>query len=99
MVREACDSDKDLNRARSRALIGSMASDLPSWWCYPAQCGQGHEWGPGLISAGWTPCGCRGGLGHRTVRCEAEPGCRSVWYSPRHDPRAMTVGYPKQAWP
>jgi hypothetical protein len=26
------------------------------------------------------------GPGHMVVYCNAAPGCRSVWYKPRHDP-------------
>jgi hypothetical protein len=29
--------------------------------------------------------GQTGGLGHLTVACR-EPGCRSVWYDPPHEP-------------
>jgi len=66
----------------------------PGWWCYPQRCSNGHEWGPGLITVSWVPCDCppavaaRGGYfgaAHLAVYCDAEPGCQSVWYRPRHE--------------
>jgi hypothetical protein len=64
-----------------------MAVRRPGWWCYPERCGNGHEWGPGLVTVSWVTCHCppavaaRGGYagaGHLAVYCEAAPGCRSV---------------------
>jgi len=63
----------------------------PEWWCYPAACENGHEWGPGLITVSWVLCDCPaaqaacggGAAGHMAVFCNAAPGCRSVWYRPR----------------
>jgi hypothetical protein len=53
---------------------------------------EGHKWGPGRIIASWMPCECapaqaerEHGPGHLVVYCQA-PGCRSVWYRPRHEP-------------
>ncbi len=44
---------------------------------------------------GWQICDCPPalaanggeypGAGHRVVYCNAEPGCQSVWYKPRHE--------------
>ena len=69
----------------------------PVWWCYPDRCANGHEWGPGLVTVGWTPCTCvpaeaeaqrsPGAAGHLAVHCNAAPGCRSVWYDPPHEPQ------------
>jgi hypothetical protein len=62
----------------------------PVWWPYPERCGNGHEWGPGLVLVSWQQCHCAGAQmlhpdraiwGHFTVACR-EPGCRSVWYDP-----------------
>ena len=66
----------------------------PAWWPYPERCGNGHEWGPGLVLVSWQQCHCasaqmlhpdRAIWGHFTVACR-EPGCRSVWYDPPHEP-------------
>ncbi len=66
----------------------------PAWWLYPERCANGHEWGPGLVLVSWERCHCaparaaqadRRAWGHLEVACQA-PGCRSVWYEPRHDP-------------
>jgi len=65
----------------------------PAWWYYPERCANGHEWGPGLITVSWSMCECppalaartAGPSGHLAVYCNA-PGCRSVWYRPRHQP-------------
>lgn len=68
--------------------------DLPDWWCYPEQCGNGHLWGPGLVRVGWTPCPCAGGPGHLRVHC-VQPGCHDTWYDPPHDESVVTAAYPK----
>src|SRR5690242_2538818 len=51
--------------------------------------------GPGLITVSWMPCECgpavaarEHGPGYVVVYCEAVKGCRSAWYSPRHEPPA-----------
>ena len=71
-----------------------MAVRRPDWWFYPEQCERGHEWGPGRVLVSFTRCHCppvrgvygeTGGLGHLKVACR-EPGCRSVWYDPPHEP-------------
>jgi hypothetical protein len=62
--------------------------ELPSWWTYPAQCANGHVWGPGRVTIGWTSCLCaerKPGAGHIRVHCR-EPGCDSTWYDPPHRP-------------
>ena len=68
-------------------------------WPYPERCGNGHEWGqPGRALVTWKRCLCPGAQtlhpdraiwGHFTVACR-EPGCRSVWYDPPHEPRPPT---------
>jgi hypothetical protein len=71
-----------------------MGVRRPDWWCYPERCQNGHEWGPGLITVSWVLCDCPaaqaasggGAAGHMAVFCNAAPGCRSVWYRPRHEP-------------
>ncbi|MBV9853597.1 MAG: hypothetical protein JOY82_03595 [Streptosporangiaceae bacterium] len=45
----------------------------------PGTCPEGHYLGPGLVTIGWMPCGCRsaadysertgGGPGHRYIVC------------------------------
>jgi hypothetical protein len=35
-----------------------MGVRRPEWWCYPERCGNGHEWGPGLITVSWHLCDC-----------------------------------------
>jgi hypothetical protein len=48
----------------------------------------------GLIIVSWMLCDCPaaraasggGAAGHMAVFCNAAPGCRSVWYRPRHEP-------------
>jgi len=65
-------------------------------WPYPERCGNGHEWGrPGGALVTWKRCLCPGAQtlhpheaiwGHFVVACR-EPGCRSVWYDPPHEPR------------
>jgi hypothetical protein len=35
-----------------------MALVRPAWWCYPLECANGHEWGPGRIIVSWQPCDC-----------------------------------------
>ena len=62
-----------------------MGVQRPSWWCYPLECANGHEWGPGRIILSWMPCDCpparaarEHGPGHMVVYCDAAPGCRSV---------------------
>jgi hypothetical protein len=70
-----------------------MGVRRPDWWCYPERCQNGHEWGPGLITVSWVLCDCPaaqaasggGAAGHMAVFCNAAPGCRSVWYRPRHE--------------
>jgi len=71
-----------------------MGVRRPGWWCYPERCESGHEWGPGLVLVSWERCHCaparsayseRAAWGHLTVACRV-PGCRSRWYSPRHEP-------------
>jgi len=65
----------------------------PDWWKFPEQCSHGHPWGPGRVTVGWMPCDCPpvqhngAGFGHRYVSCR-EPGCPSICYSPRHEPRS-----------
>jgi hypothetical protein len=64
-------------------------------WPYPERCGNGHEWGrPGGALVTWKRCLCPGAQtlhpheaiwGHFVVACR-EPGCRSVWYDPPHEP-------------
>jgi len=74
-----------------------MGVRRPDWWRYPERCQNGHEWGPGLITVSWVLCDCPpamaarervggGPAGHMAVFCNAAPGCRSVWYRPRHEP-------------
>ena len=73
-----------------------MGVRRPDWWCYPERRQNGHEWGPGLITVFWVLCDCGparaaweragGPAGHMAVFCNAAPGCRSVWYRPRHEP-------------
>jgi hypothetical protein len=47
---------------------------------------------PGALSSAWSMAdrirsGADGGpAGHMAVFCNAAPGCRSVWYRPRHGP-------------
>jgi hypothetical protein len=74
-------------------LIVEVEVRRPAWWPYPEQCGDGHEWGPGLVLVSWAQCHCAGARrlhsdqaiwGHFTVACR-EPGCRSVWYDPPHE--------------
>jgi hypothetical protein len=82
--------------SRTRVPIMSMAVVRPDWWCYPERCSNGHEWGPGLTTVSWVLCDCPpaqavreragGPAGHMAVFCNAAPGCRSVWYMPRHEP-------------
>ena len=62
----------------------------PSWWSYPAQCSNCHDWKPGTVIVTWYPCaGCpeavANQLGHLRVSCRV-PGCASVWYRPAHTP-------------
>jgi hypothetical protein len=71
---------------------------LPAWWVYPVRCQHGHEWGPGRVLVGWSPCDCAParaertrGSGHLTVRCRSG-GCTSVWYRPRHDAASGSWG-------
>jgi len=59
----------------------------PDWWCYPIACQNRHPWGPGRVLVSWTVCGCASGDGRLRVHC-AEPGCRSIWYKPPHQPGA-----------
>ena len=33
-------------------------TERPFWWQYPTQCHHVHEWGPGLVTAGWMLCEC-----------------------------------------
>jgi hypothetical protein len=76
-----------------------MGVRRPDWWCYPERCQNGHEWGPGLITVSWVLCDCPpaeaareragGPAGHMAVFCNASPGCRSVWYRPRHQPEQL----------
>lgn len=73
-----------------------MPVRLPDWWDFPQACEHGHAWGTGPVLVGWRMCDCppavaaSGGeyanAGHRVVYCNAEPGCRSVWYRLRHEP-------------
>ena len=60
-------------------------------WPYPVACREGHEWGPGAIIVGWTPCPCAGGLGHQVVRC-GTAGCREAWHNPPHAAGAELLG-------
>jgi len=74
-----------------------MGVRRPDWWSryYPERCTNGHDWGPGKIIVSWMLCGCPpaqasagpGPAGHLAVHCNAVPGCRSVWYRPRHEPQ------------
>ncbi|HEY2307844.1 MAG TPA: hypothetical protein VGI05_18390 [Streptosporangiaceae bacterium] len=64
----------------------------PAWWKFPEACAYGHEWGPGRVIVSWMLCDCPPALasssrsfGHLVVSCQ-EPGCRSRWYKPRHEP-------------
>jgi hypothetical protein len=50
--------------------------------------------GPGRAQVAWEHCSCPGAQtlhpdpaiwGHFTIRCR-EPGCRSVWHDPPHEP-------------
>jgi hypothetical protein len=78
--------------SRSNRLMGVRR---PAWWSYPERCENGHEWAPGLIIMSWSMCDCPptlaagtpGPSGHLAVYCR-HPGCRSVWYRPRHEPAA-----------
>jgi hypothetical protein len=57
----------------------------PGWWCYPLECANGHQWGPGRITVSWMMCDCGpalaartlGPAGHLVEYCEAK-GCRSA---------------------
>ena len=79
----------------------------PAWWCYPEQCADGHEWGPGRVILSWMPCDCgpaqamqEQSPGHLVVYCRAQ-GCESAWYSPRHEPAGSArpgCGNPRPAW-
>jgi hypothetical protein len=59
-----------------------------------AHCQDGHEWGLGLTVVSWSLCDCPlavaacrdGPSGHLAVYRAASPGCRPVWYRPRHKP-------------
>jgi hypothetical protein len=71
-----------------------MGVRRPAWWSWPAECENGHEWGPDRVLVSFTRCHCApvheaygetGGLGHLTVAC-GTPGCRSKWYTPPHEP-------------
>jgi hypothetical protein len=75
--------------ACSNRVVGVVR---PAWWCYPEQCADGHEWGPGRVILSWMPCDCgpaqaaqERGPGHLVVYCRAQ-GCQSAWYSPPHMP-------------
>jgi len=62
----------------------------PSWWSYPTQCGNNHDWKPGSVIVTWYPCAdCPAAvanqMGHLRVACRT-PGCASVWYRPAHAP-------------
>lgn len=54
-----------------------------SEWFYPLSCAAGHEWRPGKVVVGWTPCMCAGTMGHLRVHCTV-PGCYETWYAPPH---------------
>ena len=70
-----------------------MALRRPDWSCYPKQCTDGHEWGPGLILVSWERCHHAPARaahpdpawGHLTVACRV-PGCESAWHDPPHKP-------------
>ena len=73
---------------------------LVDWWAYPEHCANGHPWGPGKVAVSSSPCQCPParaaqprGSGHRKIACRT-PGCRSVYYQPRHEPGGEVVGYP-----
>jgi hypothetical protein len=76
----------------------------PNWWCYPLACEYGLQWTPGRVIVSWMPCDCAlvsvgepPQFGHLTVSCQ-EPGCRSNWYKPPHDPATMTeFSYPSRS--
>jgi hypothetical protein len=49
----------------------------------PLACRRGHPWGPGQVTASWTPCDCPTsradpGRGHLVVHCR-QPGCDEIW--------------------
>jgi hypothetical protein len=75
-----------------------MGLQLPHWWVYPTECGNGHRWGPGRVLVSWQPCECSParavqprGAGHRVIACRA-PGREQAAYEPPHDP--ATAGLP-----
>ena len=84
------DGGMDLRRVE-RMFDTVLMTDRPAWWQYPTECHHGHEWGPGLVTVGWTPCDCPEAkaekLGHLYVRCRAVEGCSSIWYRPAHSPQ------------
>jgi hypothetical protein len=64
--------------------------------------GMGTSGAPGLITVSWVLCDCPpaqavrervggGPAGHMAVFCNAAPGCRPVWYRPRHEPTELGV--------
>src|SRR5258708_12886541 len=91
--------------------IGLMQTMVrPSWWSSPAQCHNGDEWGPGMVTVGGSPCECpearATGMGHLCVRCRAVSGCPAIWYRPSHSPPAhrpppqfLPPGHPSSTTP
>jgi hypothetical protein len=46
--------------------------ERPSWWTYPTQCENAHEWGLGRVTIGWTSYMCaerKPSAGHIRVYC------------------------------
>jgi hypothetical protein len=88
-------SDSEPHKPGTSSLVCSnrvMDMVWPRWWHYPDKCDNGHEWGPCPVSVSRVPCDCgpvlagsERHLDHQRVACQA-PGCRSVWYQPRHEP-------------
>jgi hypothetical protein len=82
----------DRRLAESSPASSHRAPDSrPSWWSYPAQCGNYHDWKPGSVIVTWYPCAeCPAAvtnrMGHLQVSCRT-PGCACVWLSPAHVPR------------
>src|SRR5262249_15221914 len=81
-------------RSRRRVLIVEVSLRCADGWPYRERCGNGHEWGRGLVLTTWEPCLCRGAQtlhpdqtiwGYFVVACR-EPGCESVFYDPPHEP-------------
>ena len=45
---------------RTGVLIVEMEARCPTWRPYPWRCGNGHEWGSGLVLVSWEQCHCAG---------------------------------------